>query len=89
MTALIRIQSDGVRDLAHDVLDELAEDFSRPSFRAGLATSMLSAAVLARLGARPFFSIVMALMMGAAVERLYGMAEDIHGKLTGDATGEV
>lgn len=66
---------------------ELVEDMSQPAARAGFCTSLLTSALLARrLGMLP--TIVIAVMAGVSVEHLYGMAEDIHGKLT-DATSEV
>ena len=76
-------------DVAADAVMILLDDFKRPSFRAGFGATLLSTAIFARMGARPSLAIFTSLMIGAAVERLYGMAEDIHGKLTGDAPGEV
>lgn len=82
---LLLMKRGDLRDVAHGALDDLAESFSRPSFRAGLAVSMLSTAMLARAGARASVAIPVSLMIGWSVERLYEMLEDIHGKLTGDA----
>lgn len=62
---------------------ELVEDMSQPAARAGFATSLLTSALLAkRLGFLP--SVIISVMVGVSVEHLYGMAEDIHGKLTAD-----
>lgn len=69
--------------LAHDVVDQLAGDFRRPSFRAGLGVTMFSTIMLAKLGARPWVTIIAATMLGWSAERLYGMAEDITAKLDG------
>jgi hypothetical protein len=67
---------------------ELAEDLKQPAARAGFTVSMVSAALLARrLGFLP--TLAVALLAGVSVEHLYGMVEDIHEKLTADATSEV
>lgn len=63
---------------------ELVEDMSQPAARAGFCTSLLTSALLARrLGFLP--TVVISVMVGVSVEHLYGMAEDIHEKLTADA----
>lgn len=60
---------------------DFLEDMSRPAARAGFCTSLLTSALLAkRLGMLP--TIVIAVMAGVSVEHLYGMAEDIHEKVT-------
>lgn len=64
------------RDFVHGVLDVLIDDLNRPAFRAGLTAAMLTAAVLARLGARALPAVVVSAMTGAAVEHLYGLGED-------------
>jgi len=75
-------------EIAHGVVDTFMDSMNRPAFRAGLGVTMASTIVLAKLGARPWVTIIAATMLGAAAENLYGMAEDIYEKLTGDATGE-
>lgn len=66
---------------------DLVEDMSQPAARAGFCTSLLTSALLARrLGFLP--AVVISVMVGVSVEHLYGMVEDVHGKLT-DATSEV
>lgn len=77
---------------AGNMLQEMArntvEDLKQPAARAGFVTSLLTSALLARqLGMLP--TIVIAVMVGVSVEHLYGMAEEIHAKLTADATSEV
>ncbi len=63
---------------------ELVEDMSQPAARAGFCTSLMVSALLARrLGFLP--TVVIAVMTGVSVEHLYGLAEDIHAKLTADA----
>jgi hypothetical protein len=64
------------RDFAHGVLDMLIDDMNRPAFRAGFTAAVLTAGVMARLGARALPSVVISAMMGAAVEHLYGLGED-------------
>jgi hypothetical protein len=76
-------------DLAHAVVDSFVDELGRPSFRAGLAVSMASAAVLARLGAGTIVTVVIAVSLGAAAEGLYGMGEEITARLGGMyATGQ-
>lgn len=104
MTALIRVNGDAdAGELAHLVVDKIVADFRRPAYRAGFGAALLTTAIFARMGARPGVVIFTALMVGAAVERLYGMAEDIHetslaqrdylralaDKAAGDAAGKV
>lgn len=76
-------------DVLQQAMTDVLGQFRRPSFRAGFGASLLSTALLARAGARPGIAIFTSLMIGAAVEHLYGMAEDIHAKLAGDAPGPV
>jgi hypothetical protein len=71
-------------ELAHDVVDMVAADFSRPAFRAGMAVTMVSTIMLARMGARPFMTVVTSVMLGAAAERAYATVEEISAKLGGD-----
>lgn len=68
---------------------ELVEDMSQPAARAGLGASLLTSALLARAHMGFIPTIVIALMVGVSVEHLYGMAEDIHEKLTADAAKPV
>ena len=63
--------------IAHDALDVIARDMRRPAFRAGAAVTIAATIILARLGARPSLVIVSAVLLGAAAENLYGMAEAI------------
>lgn len=63
------------RDLAHDILDTAIEDWKRPSFRAGLAVSVLSAAMLANTRAKLGVTLFISLLAGGAAEHLYGMVE--------------
>lgn len=77
MTAITVKDEPLLLGLAHDVVDQLAADFSRPAFRAGLGVTLFSTIMLAKLGARPSVTIIAATMLGWSAERLYGMAEDI------------
>lgn len=80
---------DGARDLARDVADSFIDNLGRPSFRAGLAVTMASAAALARLGAGRGLTVIVAVMLGAAAENLYSMGEEITAALGGThATGQ-
>jgi hypothetical protein len=68
---------------------QLAKDLERPEFRAGLGTAMVTTALLARTRL-PFPAVAfISLLLGAAVEGAYGMALDIHEKLTADAPGSL
>lgn len=65
-------------DIAQEAVISLVDSFRRPSFRAGFGASLLTTALLARAGLRPGLAIFTSLMVGAAVEKLYGMVEDVH-----------
>jgi hypothetical protein len=80
----VTVAGGGIVDIAHGALDQLLDDFSRPSYRAGFGVSVLSAAVLSKLGARMSVAVIVSVMIGLSVERLYEMAEDVHGKLTAE-----
>ena len=67
-----------VADIARDAVAMFVDDFRRPSFRAGFGAALLTTAMLARAGARPGLAVFVSLMVGAAVEKLYAMTEDIH-----------
>jgi hypothetical protein len=84
VSGLIRIK-DGADagDLAHGVLDQVVANLRRPDYRAGLAVTALTMAVLARLGARPGPALVISLLAGNATERLYGTITEINAKLDG------
>lgn len=74
-----------LRGIASELAASLVDDMSQPAARAGFTASLLTSVLCsrARLGFVP--SVVIAVMVGVSVEHLYGMAEDIHGKLTADA----
>jgi hypothetical protein len=90
MSALDTRGGSAAGDVARAVADSFIDQMGRPAFRAGLAVSMASAAVLARLGAGPVLTIVISASLGAAAEGLYGMGEEITAGLGGArATGQV
>jgi len=68
-------------EIAHGVVDTFLDSMNRPAFRAGLGVTMASTIVLAKLGTRPWVTIIAATMLGVTAERLYGMAEDITAKV--------
>lgn len=65
-------------DTLGEVLGEMTLELRRPSFRAGAAAALIATAMMARAGVRPGATILISLMLGASVEKLYGMAEDMH-----------
>lgn len=69
-----------LRDVALAVVEDLSQPAARAGFVSSLLTSMLCSR--ARLGFLP--SVAIAVAVGVSVEHLYGMAEDIHAKLTAD-----
>jgi len=71
-------------ELAHAALDGLMDAMARPEWRAGLAVSVLTAAMLARSGVRFPPTLALALLAGGAAEHAYGMLMDIHAAATGD-----
>lgn len=76
-------------EIGRGMATTFARELKQPEFRAGLGASLLTTAMLARTRL-PFFMVcAISVMVGAAVEDLYGMAADIHEKLTADAPGEV
>lgn len=72
----------GAGELAHRALDSLLDNLERPEFRAGLAVSAVTAAVLARTGLRATPTLALALAAGASAEHCYGMLIDIHATFT-------
>jgi hypothetical protein len=67
-----------VGELASGVVRSIVKDLRDPASRAGLCTSLLVTAMLARSGARAIVAIPIGVMAGLTAERLYQMAEDVH-----------
>jgi hypothetical protein len=67
------------RELARAFAGTAVDMLSRPSFRAGLVGSAVVGAVCARAGMRPAPALVLMIVAHGAAERLWDMAEDVHG----------
>lgn len=77
------VKRDLVAEFAHDVLDIIAEDFSRPEYRAGFAVTALTMAALSRMGVRFIPTVIVSFMAGKSAEFLYGTLAEINAKLGG------
>lgn len=64
-------------EVARDVLELVASEFARPEVRAGIAATMLTTVVMARLGCRFGMTVFVATLAGSAVEGGYAMLADI------------
>lgn len=69
---------DALPELARSAVKGVLSNLSRPSYRAGLGSSLLFTVFLAKNHVRPTIAIPLAVMLGATVEKLYEMAEDVH-----------
>lgn len=75
---MFRDPAERIGEIASAAVRSLVRDLQNPAARAGACASLLTAALLARSGARAIVAVPIALMMGLTVEKLYEMAEDIH-----------
>jgi hypothetical protein len=78
-----------LRGIAGEMAASFIDDMSQPAARAGFTASLLTSVLLARARMGFVPSVAIAVMVGVSVEHLYGMAEDIHEKLTADAAKPV
>lgn len=76
-------------ELAAEIGGQVARDMRRPEFRAGLGAALVTAALMARARVPSLLGVAAAVMAGVAVEQFYGMAVDVHAKLTGNADSKV
>jgi hypothetical protein len=69
----------GPEEVAQDIARTAVEMFSRPSFRAGVVSSAVVGTLCMRAGMRPLPALALMMVAHSAGERLFQMAEDIHG----------